>query len=375
MVASTRSPDLDLRWPASYVTGRLRMSRRAGSDPAHRAQTSSYAARVWLQHRLGHLDRTSADPRTIGSRPPTRGRVLRDRHHRTRREQLRRVRPQRRHLGTPPARAAGDGVRPGRQGHVQDAQGRPRPGHLGRPRGLAPAGAGAAPRPERRRGRRAAGAPRPRAADAGARSSTSTATPPRADAGRAPQRRRAAPPRRGDALAGLEAALDAKLAPVEQRDDRAARAADAVGGVTGERRSRRAGRGAGAPQGDEARPRAEQRPAGTASRPRQQGDRQQGQQRDGQQRRPPAGQPPAGRHASRAAPSSRAPSSAATATRTASTSAAVAVAGRATATGTATVTARAAAPAVVPAPASSRASTTSRSPTTTSCSPSRASST
>ncbi|WP_028051034.1 transcription termination factor Rho [Cellulomonas sp. URHD0024] len=53
---------------------------------------------------------------------------------------------------------------------------------------------------------------------------------------------------KGDALAGLEAALDAKLAPV---DDRAARAADAVGSVTGERRSRRSGRGAGAPQGGE----------------------------------------------------------------------------------------------------------------------------
>lgn len=53
---------------------------------------------------------------------------------------------------------------------------------------------------------------------------------------------------KGDALAGLEAALDAKLAPV---DDRAARAADAVGTVTGERRSRRSGRGAGAPQGGE----------------------------------------------------------------------------------------------------------------------------
>jgi transcription termination factor Rho len=74
---------------------------------------------------------------------------------------------------------------------------------------------------------------------------------------------------RGDALAGLEAALDAKLAPVEHRDDRAARAADAVGGVTGERRSRRAGRGAGAPQGDEA--------------PQSNGQQSNGQQSNGQQ--------------------------------------------------------------------------------------------
>ena len=60
--------------------------------------------------------------------------------------------------------------------------------------------------------------------------------------------------RQPDALAGLEAALDAKLGHSEPRneaDDRAARAADAVGAVTGERRSRRAGRSTGAPQGDE----------------------------------------------------------------------------------------------------------------------------
>ncbi|MET0789000.1 MAG: Rho termination factor N-terminal domain-containing protein, partial [Cellulomonas sp.] len=54
----------------------------------------------------------------------------------------------------------------------------------------------------------------------------------------APQQERPVRAPRGDALAGLEAALDAKLAPV---DDRAARAADAVGTVTGERRSRRSG--------------------------------------------------------------------------------------------------------------------------------------
>lgn len=99
---------------------------------------------------------------------------------------------------------------------------------------------------------------------------------------------------RGDALAGLEAALDAKLAPVEQRDDRAARAAEAVGSVTGERRSRRAGRGAGAPQGDETdRPQANGQ-AAEGQQDRQQGDRQprdaqqgdrqrESQQREGQQ--------------------------------------------------------------------------------------------
>ncbi|KQR07709.1 transcription termination factor Rho [Cellulomonas sp. Leaf334] len=97
---------------------------------------------------------------------------------------------------------------------------------------------------------------------------------------------------RGDALAGLEAALDARLAPVEQRDDRAARAADAVGGVTGERRSRRAGRGAGAPQGDDADrgqtngQQADHQQRDGQQRDSQQADRQQrdGQQRDGQQR-------------------------------------------------------------------------------------------
>ena len=56
---------------------------------------------------------------------------------------------------------------------------------------------------------------------------------------------------RGDVLAGLEAALDARTSEGDRReDDRAARAAEAVGAVTGERRSRRAGRGVGAPRGD-----------------------------------------------------------------------------------------------------------------------------
>lgn len=100
----------------------------------------------------------------------------------------------------------------------------------------------------------------------------------------APQQERPVRAPRGDALAGLEAALDAKLAPVEHRDDRAARAADAVGGVTGERRSRRAGRGAGAPQADEG-----DRAPSNGQQTNGQQDRQQtnGQQRDTQQQERP----------------------------------------------------------------------------------------
>ncbi|RHA38078.1 transcription termination factor Rho [Cellulomonas rhizosphaerae] len=93
--------------------------------------------------------------------------------------------------------------------------------------------------------------------------------------------------RQPDALAGLEAALDAKLGhdsrPAaseahadESRDDRAARAADAVGSVTGERRTRRSGRGTGAPQG------ADEQDAPETSR--QDGQRQQAAQpRQGEQ--------------------------------------------------------------------------------------------
>ncbi|GIG41481.1 transcription termination factor Rho [Cellulomonas phragmiteti] len=79
-----------------------------------------------------------------------------------------------------------------------------------------------------------------------------------------------------DALAGLEAALDARLAPAEQRDDRAARATDAVSTVTGERRSRRAGRGAGAPAGPENAPQRDDQDE------RQQDDRQQGERQQGE---------------------------------------------------------------------------------------------
>lgn len=101
----------------------------------------------------------------------------------------------------------------------------------------------------------------------------------------APAQERPARAPRGDALAGLEAALDAKLAPVEHRDDRAARAADAVGGVTGERRSRRAGRGAGAPQGDEAdRAQTNGQPTQANGQERQQRDTQQGERQGSQQR-------------------------------------------------------------------------------------------
>ncbi len=111
-----------------------------------------------------------------------------------------------------------------------------------------------------------------------------------------PRQDRAAQAPHGDALAGLEAALDARLAPVEPRDDRAARAAEAVGSVTGERRSRRAGRGAGAPASDDAE-RAQANGHATDEHPSQdsQGDRaprenqrdnqqREGQQREGQQR-------------------------------------------------------------------------------------------
>ncbi|MGV8977686.1 MAG: transcription termination factor Rho [Cellulomonas sp.] len=49
-----------------------------------------------------------------------------------------------------------------------------------------------------------------------------------------------------------EHAPDVRLAPGETLDDRAARALDAIGTVAAERRSRRSGRGAGAPRGDAA---------------------------------------------------------------------------------------------------------------------------
>ncbi|MBT0992715.1 transcription termination factor Rho [Cellulomonas sp. DKR-3] len=96
-----------------------------------------------------------------------------------------------------------------------------------------------------------------------------------------------------DALAGLEAALDKRLAPADpdrgtdrgtdrnaarnERDDRAARAAEAVGDVTEagtERRSRRAGRATGAPEDGQRAPRQDGQ--------RQGGERQDGQRQDGQ---------------------------------------------------------------------------------------------
>ncbi|NTW42551.1 MAG: transcription termination factor Rho, partial [Cellulomonadaceae bacterium] len=51
-------------------------------------------------------------------------------------------------------------------------------------------------------------------------------------------------------LDAVERTLDVRLAAGETRDERAARALDAIGAVTGERRSRRSGRGAGAPRLD-----------------------------------------------------------------------------------------------------------------------------
>jgi transcription termination factor Rho len=145
--------------------------------------------------------------------------------------------------------------------------------------------------------KRASRAPRTQAPqlDLGGDAVAPTQDRPQRDRGQ--QERSTAP--RGDALAGLEAALDAKLSPAEQREDRAARAADAVGVVTGERRSRRAGRGAGAPQGEGADRTPSGQPAQTngaqGERPqREQQDRardgqpserqRDGQQRDGQQR-------------------------------------------------------------------------------------------
>ncbi|MFI2753535.1 transcription termination factor Rho [Cellulomonas sp. P22] len=114
--------------------------------------------------------------------------------------------------------------------------------------------------------------------------------------------------RRPDVAAELEAVertLDQRIAAGETRDDRAARAAEAVGSVTGERRSRRSGRGAGAPrvdateagvetaprrevtdeQGDGARQRGERQDGGQQQGQRQQRDSQRdNQQRDNQQR-------------------------------------------------------------------------------------------
>jgi transcription termination factor Rho len=94
----------------------------------------------------------------------------------------------------------------------------------------AEAGAESAPRGQRRR------AVRPEA----------TAAEATAPAAEAPADGRG---RTVDVLAGLEA-VERSLDSRQQADDRAARAADAVGTVTGERRSRRAGRGAGAPTVD-----------------------------------------------------------------------------------------------------------------------------
>lgn len=138
---------------------------------------------------------------------------------------------------------------------------------------------------------RAARAPRNQAPQLDLDVPTQTERAPRGETTQAPK---------GDALAGLEAALDAKLAPV---DDRAARAADAVGTVTGERRSRRSGRGAGAPQGgDEAVQNSQQsatqqeRQQSNGQQDRQQGNRQQGASQPAgnqqQDRQPAAAQQP-----------------------------------------------------------------------------------
>ena len=130
----------------------------------------------------------------IGSRPPTRGRVLRDRHHRTRRHPGGSD-PQRRYLGAPAcpscqAMASELGVKGTskmRKGDLVQAISDARAGSARR------RSSRAAPRPWRSpTPRRAARAPRARR-----RSSTSAAS--------ARSRRRPVRAPRGDALAGLEA--------------------------------------------------------------------------------------------------------------------------------------------------------------------------
>nr|WP_239068841.1 transcription termination factor Rho [Cellulomonas pakistanensis] len=119
----------------------------------------------------------------------------------------------------------------------------------------------------------------------------------RAESGPAPAAEAPAEPRgRVDVLAGLEA-VERSLDSRQQADDRAARAADAVGAVSGERRSRRAGRGTGAPTVDVTLPegptsgpsRGERtdRPerAERADRGERDGGQRDGGQRDGGQRR------------------------------------------------------------------------------------------
>ncbi|WP_448631581.1 transcription termination factor Rho [Cellulomonas soli] len=133
--------------------------------------------------------------------------------------------------------------------------------------------------------------------------------------GSAPSRRARVAADRGDVLAGLEAALDARASSdsgERREDDRAARAAEAVGSVTGERRSRRSGRGVGAPRGDgeqteqsaAASPRGEELGEGRGQRDQQRGQREpqtrqqgsgQGQPAQGQQAQPgQQGQPAQG---------------------------------------------------------------------------------
>lgn len=120
------------------------------------------------------------------------------------------------------------------------------------------------------------------------RPARATATTPDADGSAEPRGGRTV-----DVLAGLEAverSLDGRQGSGEPRDDRAARAADAVGAVTGERRSRRSGRGAGAPTVDVTLP---EGPTSTGDRSEQgRGDRQsRGEQRDGQRRQQDPRQP------------------------------------------------------------------------------------
>jgi transcription termination factor Rho len=107
--------------------------------------------------------------------------------------------------------------------------------------------------------------------------------PVRAASADAPAADGAAAGRAVDVLAGLEAALDNRqnAQQPDARDDRAARAADAVGAVTGERRSRRAGRGAGAPTVDVTLP---EGPTTGGDRDRQQRQQQPDQRQQAEQR-------------------------------------------------------------------------------------------
>ncbi len=90
-------------------------------------------------------------------------------------------------------------------------------------------------------------------------------------------------PARGaqDALAGLEAALDARSTAHDDRDERAVRAAESLVGVNAERRNRRSGRNAGAPVRAEDGDRTQGRPAEGGAEVRGERTERQGVERPG----------------------------------------------------------------------------------------------